>query len=64
MIRTIEITVSTTGDVSIDALGFKGSGCEQATKFLEEALGVTAQKVKKPEYQNRNVDQIQQNLGQ
>jgi hypothetical protein len=63
MKRTIEITVSTTGDISIDALGFKGSGCEQATKFLEEALGVTAQKVKKPEYQRRNVDQIQQKLG-
>lgn len=64
MKRTIEITVSTTGDVSIDTLGFKGSGCEQATKFLEEALGVASTKVKKPEYQQRNVDQIQQKLGQ
>ena len=64
MKRTIEITVSPVGEISIDALGFKGSGCEQATKFLEEALGVTAQKIKKPEYQQRNVDQIQQKLGQ
>ena len=64
MKRTIEITVSPTGELSIDALGFKGSGCEQATKFIEEALGVQAQKVRKPEYQQRNVDQIQQKLGQ
>lgn len=64
MKRTIEITVSPYGEISINALGFKGSGCEQATKFLEEALGVPAQKLKKPEYQQRNVDQIQQKLGQ
>ena len=64
MKRTIEITVSPTGEVSIDAVGFKGSGCEQATKFLEEALGVASKKGKKPEYQQRNVDQIQQKLGQ
>jgi len=55
MKRTIEITVSPIGEVSIDAVGFKGSGCEQATKFLEEALGVTAKKVKKPELRRRAI---------
>jgi hypothetical protein len=64
MKRTIEITVSTTGDISIDAIGFKGSGCEQATKFLEEALGSAAKKVKKPEYQQRNVSNSTQKVGQ
>jgi hypothetical protein len=64
MKRTIEITVSPIGEVSIDALGFKGSGCEQATKFLEEALGVAAQKVKKPEYVQRNVSNSTQKVGQ
>ena len=64
MKRTIEITVSTTGDISIDALGFKGSGCEQATKFLEEALGVPAQKVKKPEYLQQTVAHGRQKVGQ
>lgn len=64
MKRTIEIVVSTTGDISIDALGFKSSGCEEATKFLEEALGLTAQKVRKPEYQQRNVSVGQQKVGQ
>ena len=64
MKRTIEISVSPTGDIQIDAIGFKGSGCERATKFLEEALGVTAKKVKKPEYQQRSVDQNQRKVGQ
>jgi hypothetical protein len=64
MKRTIEITVSPIGDIQIDAIGFKGSGCEQATKVFEEALGVTAKKVKKPEYQQRSVDQVQQKAGQ
>jgi hypothetical protein len=64
MKRTIEITVSTTGDISIDALGFKGSGCEQATKFLEDALGIAAKKLKKPEFLQQNVSHRQQKLGQ
>lgn len=64
MKRSIEITVSPNGELSIDAVGFKGPDCEQATKFLEEALGVQAQKVKKPEYQQRSVDNCQQKVGQ
>ncbi|HZR21451.1 MAG TPA: DUF2997 domain-containing protein [Verrucomicrobiae bacterium] len=36
-----------TGEIQIDAVGFKGPDCEQATKFLEEALGVVAE-TKKP----------------
>ena len=64
MKRTIEITVSPTGELSIDAFGFKGPDCEQATRFLEEALGVQAQKVKKPEYQQRNVSNRRQKVGQ
>ena len=39
MNRTIEIIIGTTGEIQIDAVGFKGADCEQATKFLEEALG-------------------------
>jgi hypothetical protein len=50
MTKTIEVIVSAAGEVEIDAVGFKGPDCERATKFLEEALGVIGQKVKKPEY--------------
>jgi hypothetical protein len=39
MNRTIEIIIGTTGEIQIDAVGFKGPDCEKATAFLEEALG-------------------------
>ncbi len=57
---TIEVIVSLTGDISIDAVGFKGADCERATRFLEQALGVTKTRVKKPEYhQSRQTHQRQ-----
>jgi hypothetical protein len=61
--RTIEITISTSGEIQIDAVGFKGPDCEQATKFLEEALGVVGEKVKKPEYHQSSITVRQQKLG-
>jgi len=39
MNKTIEIIIGTTGEIQIDAVGFKGPDCEKATAFLEEALG-------------------------
>jgi hypothetical protein len=63
MNRTIEIIVSPIGDISIDAVGFKGPDCEKATQFLEEALGVVGKKVKKPEYHQRSTRVSQQRIG-
>ncbi len=60
---TIEIIVSPKGEISIDAVGFKGADCERATRFLEEALGVTKRRVKKPEYYARSQALNQQRLG-
>ena len=50
MSKTIEVVVNRDGSLKIDAVGFQGSDCEKATKFLEEALGRVAGKQKKPEY--------------
>ena len=61
--RTIEIIVAPTGEVSIDAVAFKGADCETATKYLEEALGVVGQRVKKPEYHQRSQAKNHQRLG-
>jgi hypothetical protein len=63
MNRTIEIIVSPLGDISIDAVGFKGPDCEKATRFLEKALGVAGQKIKKPEYHQRGTTKSQQRIG-
>ena len=61
--RTIEINVATDGSIRIEAVAFQGSDCEQATRFLEEALGVVRQKTKKPEYHQRSRRHTQQRVG-
>ncbi len=63
MKRTIEVIIGTAGEIQIDAMGFKGADCEHATRFLEEALGVVGQKVKKPEFHQRSHTMAQQKLG-
>ena len=63
MKRTIEVTVSPTGEILIDAVGFKGADCEKATRFLEEALGIVGPKQKKPEYHQRGTTAQTQKLG-
>ena len=50
-------------DIQIDAVGFKGPDCKKATKFLEEALGVVGQKIKKPESHQRGATRCQQRIG-
>jgi len=41
MNKTIEITVSPQGQTRVETKGFTGAECKQASKSLEEALGVT-----------------------
>ena len=61
--RTIEVIVSPDGGIQIDAVGFKGADCEQATRFLEEALGTVRQKQRKPEFLQRSKTKLQQKVG-
>ncbi|MDB6032173.1 MAG: hypothetical protein JWM16_2511, partial [Verrucomicrobiales bacterium] len=63
MKRTIEVTVTTAGEINIEGVGFKGADCEQATQYLEAALGTVSRKVKKPEYHQRTVARNQQKIG-
>lgn len=37
--KLIEITVSPTGQTSVQTKGFVGGECREASKFMEEALG-------------------------
>ena len=50
MTRIIEVTVSPKGDTSIQTKGYSGSDCLQASKFLEQALGVVAKENKTGEF--------------
>ena len=37
--RTIEIIVSPTGQTRVETRGFAGNECQQASQFIEQALG-------------------------
>ena len=37
--KKIEILIRTDGSTSVETKGFTGSECQQASRFLEEALG-------------------------
>lgn len=50
---SIEVIVSSDGTVVIDAMGFSGPDCEQATRFLEAALGIKSQGARKTEYHSQ-----------
>ena len=38
--KTIEIIVSATGEATVQTRGFSGPSCRQASRFIEQALGV------------------------
>lgn len=48
--RTIQITVSPTGESVVETEGFVGSECREASKFIESALGKVAGETLKPEF--------------
>ena len=50
MPQEIHVDIAADGALAIDATGFAGADCEQATRFLEEALGSVTQKRRKPEF--------------
>jgi hypothetical protein len=61
----IDVWISPEGAITIDAVGYTGSSCEEATRFLETALGTVGRKQRTRDYyrrqsnQNQNSDQQQ-----
>jgi hypothetical protein len=49
-VKTIEITIDESGKTTVEAQGFTGSSCTDATKAIEQALGAVSHDTKKPEY--------------
>ena len=61
MSRAIEITVSPTGQTTVQTKGFAGSSCRDASKFIEQALGQQMSETLTAEFhQTAAVDQQQQ----
>lgn len=63
MSRSIVIIIGPKGETLIEGVGFKGSSCEKATRYIEEALGTVWHRVKKPEYSQSRAVNHQQQVG-
>lgn len=59
----IQIDIGPDGGIRIEAQEFSGPDCEQATAFLEEALGQVGRRNLKPEYHTRRTVRRSQNAG-
>ena len=58
MARLIEVTVSPAGETTVQTKGYVGGECQQASKWLEAALGLVADEQKTPEfYQSQDAEQ-------
>ena len=65
MSRKIHVRVSSVGEITVEAEGFQGKGCEAATKAIEEALGKTKQRTRKPDFwRQKNRQSNQQQIGE
>ena len=47
--KRIELTIDAEGNVKIEAHGYKGRGCLEATKAIEEAIGIAGKRTQKAE---------------
>lgn len=63
MSKRIHVRVSPIGEITVEAEGFHGNGCEAATKAIEDALGKTKARTRKPDFWRANSQQNQQPLG-
>jgi hypothetical protein len=59
--QEIEVVVGPDGEVTINVRGGSGKSCLDATKFLEEGLGLVGRRNLLPEYHAK--DQVRQQLG-
>ena len=64
MSRRIHVRISTAGEITVEADGFQGKGCEAATKAIEDALGKPGNRTRKAEYWRQSQrHQNQQKVG-
>ena len=65
MSRRILVRVSAIGELTVEAEGFQGKGCEAATKAIEDALGKPRERTRKPDFWRQSQrHQNQQQLGE
>lgn len=64
MSHRILVKISPSGGITVEAEGFQGKGCTDATKAIEEALGSRTARTLKPEFARHEARQpLRQQLG-
>jgi hypothetical protein len=58
-VRIIEVIVSPQGETTVQTKGFVGAECLQASKWLEQALGIATGDVKTTEFHQQAVTEQQ-----
>ena len=53
----IVVWINAEGGITIDAVGYTGKICEEATRFLEEGLGTIGRKQRSRDYYRRTNNQ-------
>lgn len=61
--KTIDILISPTGQLTINATGYQGADCQKATAFLEQALGTHDSRQRKPEWYRSAARKRRQEVG-
>ena len=65
MSRKIHVRISPFGEITVEAEGFQGKGCEATTKAIEDALGKPRERTRKPDFWRQSQrQQNQQPLGE
>lgn len=52
----IDVWISPEGAITLEAIGYTGNTCEEATRFLEEALGTVGRKQRNRDYYRKNTN--------
>lgn len=63
MTRTIEILITPTGQTTVQTKGFSGAACQEASRFLEQALGQRTQETLTAEFHERAAEQLPMRAG-
>ena len=53
--KQIIVTIDLDGNATVEAVGFNGKGCKDATKAIEEAVGTVTNVKQKPEFYRQEV---------
>jgi hypothetical protein len=60
MTKIIEIIVTAEGKTTVQTMGFAGSSCRDASKFLEEALGNRTAEHLTSEFHQQSAESVHQ----